>query len=191
MVIVNTSDGGAARSYGGLNETETPGGSPRMVALGLSLAMEFPAIVGVSVEVRVPPMPAVRVAETEEAESRATPVSTSKLCGGAVVALVEVVVMVVAVVVVDDEEEVVLVVVEVVVEVELEGGSISPISIQGMADEDNVKGKYVGEVTPLVAYSALPPSVPPLDPGDMANPAPAVVETRPGSPTILTRKAPL
>ena len=86
---------------------------------------------------------------------------------------------------------VVEVVIDVVEEVEPEGGSASPISTQGIASEDKVKGKYVGEDTPLVAYSALPPSVPPLDPGDRVKPVPAAVETRLGSPTILTRKAPL
>jgi hypothetical protein len=84
-------------------------------------------------------------------------------------------------------------VVEVVVDVEVEpeGGSASPISAQGIAVEDRVKGKYVGEDTPLVAYSALPPNVPPLDPGDRVKPMPAAVETTLVSPTILTRKAPL
>ena len=97
-------------------------------------------------------------------------------------------------VVVDVVAEVVVVVVEevvVVVDEELEGASANPISTQGIAVEDKVKGKYVGEDTPLVAYSALPPSVPPLDPGDRVKPVPAAVETRLGNPTILTRKAPL
>jgi hypothetical protein len=82
-------------------------------------------------------------------------------------------------------------VVDVVEEVELEGSSASPISTQGLAVEDKVKGKSVGEDTPLVAYSALPPNVPPLDPGDKVKPLPAAVETRLGSPTMPTRKAPL
>jgi hypothetical protein len=90
-----------------------------------------------------------------------------------------------------DEELVEVDVVDVVEEVELEGSSAIPISAQGLAVEDKVKGKSVGEDTPIVAYSALPPNVPPLDPGDKVKPLPAAVDTRLGSPTIPTRKAPL
>jgi hypothetical protein len=98
---------------------------------------------------------------------------------------------------VDVELEVVDVVVDVVEDVELEGSSASPISTQGKSTEFSVKGNCVGEDTPLVAYSASAPSVPPLDPGDRMKPVPAVALTAVVDagygypPRILRRKAPL
>jgi len=173
---------------------ETPLGSPLMVADGVSSANASPEIEGISAVDSSPPTPAVRLPETEGRESNVRLFRESRLMGGTCVEEVEEVEE-------DDEElevedvvdvdELLEVVVDVVEDVEPEGGSASPISTQKSATEDKVKGKNVGEDTPLVAYSALPPSVPPLDPGDRVKPAPAAVETRLGSPTMLTRKAPL
>ena len=88
-----------------------------MVAEGFSSSKEFPVIVGISVEYRVPPTPPVT---SPEVAVRAKPVTWSLGGGGGAVDDVDVVV------------EVVLVVEVVIdVEVEPEGGSDSPISPQG------------------------------------------------------------
>ena len=83
-------------SYGGLKETEIPGGFPLTVAEGSSLSRALPITVGVSVEVRVPPMPPVTLPSVEK---RVKLVTASLDWGGIVVEDVDVVVEIVLVVV--------------------------------------------------------------------------------------------
>lgn len=98
-----------------------------------------------------------------------------------VVAVDEVVVVVLAEVVVVDED----------VEVELEDASAIPASAQLIELVAKLKGKFVGEETPLVEYSAYPPKSPPPVAEESVKPEPAVVETKLVVPTMPTRKAPL
>ena len=124
-------------SNGGLKETEMPAGSPETTAEGSSLSREVPTIVGVSVEVRVPPMPPVTLPSVAV---RVNLVTASLDWGGIVEEDVDVVdddvvdddvVVEVELDVVDVTVVLVVeVVVDVVEEVEPEGASASPISTQ-------------------------------------------------------------
>jgi len=122
--MVNGMEGGTPMSYGGLKDTEIPGGSPMTVAEGSSLSRALPTTVGVSVEVRVPPMPAVTLPSVEKSVKLVT--ASLDWGGGAEVVEEEVEVVEVVVLLL-----VVVVVVDVVEEAEPEGGSASPISTQG------------------------------------------------------------
>jgi hypothetical protein len=138
MVIVKNTEKGGPKSYPGLKETEMPAGSPLMVAVGFSLSKESLETVGIRVEDRVPPMPAVTWPDVAVRVRLVT--SSLEGGGGAVddvdvvvelVDVTEVLVVEVVVDVVEEVEAVVEVLVDVDEEVEPEGSSANPISIQG------------------------------------------------------------